>query len=148
MSAFFLCSYPLAPGSVVEPGNWGRILRNYGLSHPNNCWMPLREYVFEGVRLKSHASKPSRLTSLFLFETIQDAQEFQKVGARPFDLLYEVVLLNPSAAQHRGCLNLFDNANQGTLADLEARAEDYWTAATVQRPELVCDSAIKILRRL
>jgi hypothetical protein len=145
---YFLCSYPLAPNSIIQPGNWGRILNSYNLLNPNMYWLPLRELMFENIRLKEFPAKPSRFASTFLCESIEDAIAFRNATSRYFDLLYEISLVNPELQKHRGCLSLFDNANQGNLIDLENRARNYWTGTNIQKPELISISPIRILRNI
>jgi hypothetical protein len=148
MTVFFLCSYPLAARSIVDPGNWGRILRSYNLSQQNNWWLPLREFAFENVRLRYFPSKPSRLSSVFVCESQSDAEMFRQINKRAFDIVYEAEFVDPALPQHRGCLSHFDNAAQGDLSGLEKRGNDYWSASVVHRPEIVSESAIRIVRRV
>ena len=145
---YFLCSYPLAPDSIIQPGNWGRIMNSYNLANPNIYWLPLRELMFENIRLKEFPAKPSRFSSAFLCESVEDAKAFRQASSRFFDLLYEVSLVNPELPNHRGCLSLFDNANQGNMIDLENRARYYWAGTNIQKPELISISPIRILRNI
>jgi hypothetical protein len=46
---YFACSYPLEIGSVVLPGNWGRIVAMYNTLGFGNPWIQYREDVFERV---------------------------------------------------------------------------------------------------
>jgi hypothetical protein len=49
-SYFHLSGAMVAPGSIIEPGNWGRMIRALGWQH--NCAM--REAALEGAR-EEHA---------------------------------------------------------------------------------------------
>lgn len=149
-SYFFCCSYPLANGSVVEPGNWGRILRSYNLTQPNTMlspWLLLRETAFELVRFRQFPTLPSRLEAVFVCENRQDLETFKSNG-RILDISYEVELTDPTMPLHRGCLSEFTTAHQGCLDDLEARAQRYWMGTNVVQAEIVTLSPIRILRRL
>jgi hypothetical protein len=150
LTYFYLCSYPLSPGSVIEPGNWGRFLRLYSLNDPNSRWLPLREYVFETVRLRAFPHLPSRLEAAFVCETLDGLADFKRSSPRPFDLAYEIELVDPNAAGHRGCLAYFDNPpppQQWTIPLLEERADAYWSGANVQRPEVVTMSPLRVVAR-
>ena len=88
---FWLCSYPLEIGSVVAPGNWGRILSLYTNQH--NILLYLREQVFERVRLEKFFNRPSRLKSTFMCETQQDSIKFKQSTGRQFDSIFEIEIL-------------------------------------------------------
>ena len=53
---YLLCSYILEPGSIVCPGNWGRIV---GLNKDNGYANYRREEIFDKVRKESFSDKPS-----------------------------------------------------------------------------------------
>jgi uncharacterized protein DUF2441 len=87
----------LEPGSVILPGNWGRILNAAGWSHNQ----ALRETVFEHVRLHEFPDKPSRLDALFFFDDENEARFYASSGGREFTMLpYEIELVNPDAPKH------------------------------------------------
>lgn len=110
-------------------------------------WLPLREYAFELVRSKEFKDLPSRLVAAFVCETEADMKKFMANG-RSFDMPYEVELVEPSLPFHRGCLTAFDNANAGTLNQLEERARVYWQGTNILFPELITMSPLRIIRRL
>jgi hypothetical protein len=147
---FYLCSYPLGVGSIIEPGNWGRILRAYNLNDANNRWLPLREHAFEVVRLRQYPHRPSRLEASFVCETLADLGAFKQSVGRPVDLAYEVEFVQSNAPSHRGCLSTMDNPPQGqvwTIPLLEQRADAYWSGANVQRPEVATTSPLRVIAR-
>lgn len=88
---YLLCSYILEPGSIVCPGNWGRIV---GLYTDKNHANYRREEIFEKVRKESFTDKPSRLKCIFLCDSEYQAIKFQGKAKRPFDLLYRVKLVD------------------------------------------------------
>jgi hypothetical protein len=105
----------------------------------------IREVVFEKVRLELFSAKPSRLHCVFACESLQDARQFQGTG-RTLDLIYRVNLVDPDALIHRGCLSYLDVQGDGdTLGVVEQKAERYWEANEVQRPEILTMSPLKIL---
>jgi hypothetical protein len=63
---FYCCSLPLEAGSVIRPGNWGRILRTYTPQSSRDAWLLARELVWELVRLQRFPAKPSRFEGIFL----------------------------------------------------------------------------------
>lgn len=60
----------LAPGSIIYPGNWGRLLRRYENDSVTgqvfgNSWILARELKYELVRVQHYPSKPSRFDVAF-----------------------------------------------------------------------------------
>ena len=77
----------LTPGSVIEPGNFGRLIRLRGEAHT----LYRREMAYEAVRQKEFPDRPSRLDCLFCFPTLQEA-EFYRAHIQGYadSILYEV----------------------------------------------------------
>lgn len=96
MAYFHGNSTPLGAGSVILPGNWGRIIRNLGWTHP----FALREALFEHVRQTEFPNAVSRLECAYFFDNEPDAERYR---AEPSHiqtmLLYEVELVDPQARQ-------------------------------------------------
>lgn len=145
---FFACSYPLEVGSVILPGNWGRIVDMYNTSGFGNAWIQYREDVFERVRLDEHPSLPSRLQSVFLCDSIDVLREFLRVTNRAIDLTYEVSLVDPAEPVHRGCLSLLDFEQKEGLDSFTRKARLYWSGVEVTRPEIVTTSRVRIDARI
>jgi hypothetical protein len=93
---FHLCSTPLQGGAIIQPGNWGRIIRFFGQAH--NRW--LAESAMEDVRQKEFPDLPSRWSSSFFFDNESEARGYQAAHAA-FLILYEVELVDLRAAIHR-----------------------------------------------
>jgi hypothetical protein len=138
------CSYPLEAGSIVLPGNWGRIVEMYNTTGFGNAWIKFREDVFEKVRRDEYPQKPSRLKSIFLCESQQSLQEFLQQTNRVLDLIYEVTLLDQGEPIHRGCLSLLDFQQREGLESFTAKARGYWSAEAVFRPEIATTSRVRI----
>lgn len=62
----------LEPGSVIRPGNYGRIIQITGSTHPH--WT--RETVLEKVHREEFPNKPSRLLSAFVVMNDRRTAEF------------------------------------------------------------------------
>jgi hypothetical protein len=69
-SYFHFAPILLAPGSIIEPGNFNRIIRRHGPAH--NLYR--REMAYEDVRQQLFSSRPSRLDCLFCFPTMVEAE--------------------------------------------------------------------------
>ena len=94
MDFFHLSGGCLGVGSIVEPGNWGRVLRALGWNHP----AAFREMALESARLFRFAQCPSRLDSGFGFVSLDDARAFQQtVNGFGTHILYRVRLTDGNA---------------------------------------------------
>ena len=146
-SYFFACSYPLEPGSIVKPGNWGRMIKSY-TPQAGNPWILVREMAYEEIRANEFSEKPSRFESIFLCSSLESISDFVRSNSRQFDIVYEVELVDPNAPSHEGCLNnpiISGEDNYSTLLD---KAREYWSASQIQNPELVTLSSVRIIREL
>ncbi len=77
----------LAPGSIIEPGNFGRIIRSQGESHP----LYRREMEYEAMRLQMYPDRPSRFECLFCFPTLEEAEICRRhINGYQNSVLYEV----------------------------------------------------------
>jgi hypothetical protein len=147
---FHVAPIPLTKDSVIEIGNWGRMIRAVRFGNgalPNYL---VRELVYEQVRLVAAAAKPSRLAGIFIFETpeLASAMALRK-GRR--DIAYAVQLVSPQAPIHRAGFNLVHDsppAEEPTLPWWENRARAYWAGEEINVPELLTLSALRIVRRL
>ncbi len=147
---FFHCaSALLAPGSIIEPGNWGRMIRTYLPNEGGTFGVAFREMILEQERLSIAPAKPSRLDALFACRSEADLRHFMQANGRFRDIPYEVELIGP-APLHYGdyTLPLFvpDVASFETFA---ARARSYWAGLSpVQNVEVLIGGPVKITQRL
>lgn len=142
---YFLCSYPLGNGSIVLPGNWGRMLKNYQIG--SNLFLITREAIFEEVRLKNFPSKPSRLDSIFLCEDKQAIEIFKNETGRRFDITYEVELIDQTQPFHRGSWKM-PLTNDHSIFHVYELAHAYWEKPTSADTEIVTTSPIKIIQQV
>ena len=148
MMYYWLCSYKLGSGAIVNPGNWYRIVE----LTPGHSYSLLEE-VYESVRLERYSHMPSRKNSIFVFNNLDKAKEFQL--NRPFDLVYEVSVVDEGKP-----LYIFDmfivqltglSPNGSTyllsISELKKQASRYWESASIvnqHTPEVLTESKIKI----
>ena len=145
---FYCYSLPLAIGSVINAGNWGRILRTYSQQANSNAWVLIRELIFEFVRREHFPAKPSRFESLFLCTTEAGLTTFRVNTGRHLDLGYEVELVDPDAPIHLGDWGAVSVQPAANMQTYEACAQAYWQGTDVVKPELVTTSPIRIVRIL
>lgn len=118
--AYYHCtSVMLRTGSIIEPGNWGRIIRKAGWAHNYSG----REVTLEHIRQASFPDLPSRLDSAFFFDDENEARFYANSDGRELTMLpYEVELLDPQAPRHTG-----DWRNVAASGPLDLTwADRYW----------------------
>jgi hypothetical protein len=86
-SWFHLAPNLLAPGSIIEPGNFGRVIALVGAGHQ----LYRREMAYEAIRASDFNDRPSRLACLFAFPTRQEAEMCcAQISGYATSVLYEV----------------------------------------------------------
>lgn len=143
---YYLCSYPLVQGSVVERGNWGRICRLESLKKGTPLSL-LREYIFEVIRVQEFPNRPSRFDCSFLCSNISSLMKFLRL--RPFDLPYEVELNDQNAKKFETDWSLI-RSNYNNAMDIEKDARKFWNPQDVEdeNKEALTESDIRIVRRI
>lgn len=144
---FHALSTSLQIGSVVLPGNWGRMVKQYS-PNAGAPWILVRELIFEAVRVKYYSELPSRLESVFLCETEEELQQFCTSNQRKFDIGYEVEIVRSDALFHRADLTLANLDNLDTFETFEKRAMLYWNTKDISKVEVLTNSPVKIIRRI
>lgn len=146
-SYYHLAPLLLAPGGIIQPGNWGRIINCYRCEPQasQNASLMAREMAFEAVRAAKYSSLPSRLSCAFVFETLEHANQYKQNFSR-WNSTYEVELLTPEAPSHRAGFNLiqFPPATVEFLPVVTQWAEAYWRGEEIQIPELLTKSPLRV----
>lgn len=151
MPLYRVCPTWLEQGSIIRPGNYGRIVRQLGKAHPR--WGT--EQVLEAVRAAAYPDKPSRLTSAFGCENVEVARVFRTKNCHTA-LIYEVEPVDPDAHLHITDFNYIQTYDQfEDLRDMNNVAHIYWSNSSwftiKDRPGLRCAetiiaSALRVLR--
>ena len=155
---YHFASCKLAPGSVVLPGNWGRMLRKCNYPAPNsqyfgNPWVLARELLFDIIRMNHFPDRPSRLECAFCCPSIEDARAYQNgSGVDPFcmSLLHRVELVDPSLPGHTAfikCTN-WPSPNTSFLNVLQQQAKAYWAGEGDGPREFLTMSGLKIVENI
>lgn len=123
MPLYHVCPTWLEPGSIIHPGNYGRIVHQLGETHER--WSS--EQVLEAVRAADYPDKPSRLCSAFGCEDIEVARVFRMRNC-PTALIYEVEPVDPDAPRHITDFNYIQTYDQfDDLRDMNNVAHIYWS---------------------
>ena len=147
----------LESGSVVLPGNYGRIIRLRGAEHP----LYAREMALEEIRQVHYPDKPSRLDSCFACTDEKTLRFYVEAMSKKTDhylwpVLYEAEKLDDGASEHRTDFNVVEPL-PGYDADMTKIAHLYWTsglwinvtdAPGIRCEELVTTSSLVIVRPL
>lgn len=157
---YYFASLRLGPGSIVFPGNWGRILRRYenDTAIPGNlfgsAWVLARELRFEVIRLKEFTEKPSRLECAFCCLSVEEARIYQNSGADRAKvlLLHRIELVEPELPQHIAALDYvkWPPPNSSFLDVTEQLARTYWTGHVPEGAtrELLTLSPLRIVENI
>lgn len=152
MNTFFhLASVLLAPGSVIEPGNYGRMLRAYkpGVHDP---WRLATELVFEQVRKTTRPDAVSRLGACFVFADQAAAVNERALLGDDMAVTYEVELVDDAQPRFVGDFSLMSEAFalRGValpfLPRVEALATKYWHGEPAGTQEILTTSALRVLK--
>jgi hypothetical protein len=115
----------LEAGSVIRPGNWGRIVRLVGPAHTE--WQ--REESLERVRAAEFSKLPSRFDCAFVVDDLEEVQYYQSRFAR-LSVIYEVELIDHTASTH-----VADWKGTGPYDDTLEWTRRYWRGDVMPHPE-------------
>lgn len=110
-------------GDIKQKGRFGALLesdRSYVLADPDG------EFLREKVRLSHYPNKPSRLRSSFVFESLQDAQNFRNRRGDG-ERIYRVSFEAEPPSIHRVCYTAWTM----THFDLMVQAHEFWSGALI-----------------
>lgn len=121
----------IAPGSVLLPGNWARVIRARAALGIEDAKDQLAyEDVFERIRLKEVPSAPSRLSCLYVSPDPAAAERFRienRMGRT--DVLYRVEPTEALAEVFISRWTLWNwrEIREGTSMKARKSARRYWT---------------------
>ncbi len=96
---YHCCPIPLEIGSVIKPGNWGRVLHLYNSKQVN--FVLMREYMLEAYRQNEYPDKPSRLNAVFCLPTEEEAKKYQN-NNNEWSIIYKVAPIKKAYTIHNG----------------------------------------------
>ena len=132
----------LGEGSVIMPGNWGRMLMMHDELNPTL----FREHVFELVRLKYFPEKPSRLNCVFAVETLEEAIRYRNVHHLT-GLIYEVCVDDRNVALHRGHYNFSVRPDYKFPQGIHDLANRYWSEVPNECIEVLIQAPVRVMKR-
>lgn len=152
MTVFHFAPLRLGAGSIIQPGNWGRMLKRYHVNNNMIDWKMARELVFEQIRSASFAAKPSRLDACFALPTSDDAQKYRQHNDTNFlQVLHEVEVVDQTSPTHVAALSYTSFAGNPFLDSQRMAALSYWRSDAgdpAQGNEIVTTSALRVLKAI
>jgi hypothetical protein len=155
MPQFHFLSREHKPGDLIEPGNFGRLLRNHAalvaFGRVVVTEMLCREMLWERMRLVEFKHLPSRLDCVLPERTDADAygRENNKDGRQ---ILHEVEPIDPKSPTHAAWISRCTMTSGGSfLEQMEPKGHAYWSGQPgdpTQGRELLVKGKIRILRRI
>lgn len=107
---FHFAPLRLGPGSIIEPGNWGRLIKRYSIAD-GAPWLLARELIFEQLRPEG---KPARMSGCFALTTRIEADAYRAaVDPNYQSVLHEVDIVDATRPVHVGGLSFLDMPQMG-----------------------------------
>ena len=140
---FHYAPVTLAPGSIIQPGNWGRILALYETNNTTQVQLNvIREALIELAR---PATKPSRLECVFAVPTLGEAIKFRNQHQR-LSVIHEVIPVDDATTTHVGDYEIAITPFVGRYMQLMIDfARSYWTVTQPQNPEILFSCPIQVV---
>lgn len=149
----------LSTGSIIENGNFGRLLEKYNKEFGDISTL-YREEVMESVRKDQYSHKPSRFNSVFLLDSLKNATHYRDFNARNQNI-YKVKIVESQKEIHRGfwcppfpmgnyrqyCFEYATRYWAGSVENVIINTNAN-TRILVSPVELIVESPIEILERL
>lgn len=82
---FYCTGHSLDPNTILQPGNWGRTIQQWGNAHR----LFNQEMALEAERANNFPDRQSRLTANFIWPRLNDAKWY-RAHHHPADSIYEI----------------------------------------------------------
>lgn len=138
MELYHVNDWDFAPGTIINPGDWGRpILTGLKYAHfdyhtPNYAIL-FREYVFEQIRFERYENKPSRLKCTFTCPTKTAIYNFWTIERQQCGIIYRVEIIDKTKPFHVAPMRLTSFAipqnepKKSQYYYIPECAEKYWS---------------------
>ncbi|MEQ7801309.1 hypothetical protein ABDJ41_16060 [Pedobacter sp. ASV1-7] len=151
MTLYHSSNNDLAPGDIIPPGNWGKMVFYSKVDH--HLWK--REMTIEAMRIWNFAEKPSRLKCAFACDNL-DTMVCYHVKENPEGFIYQVEAVDPHAPMHKGDFNAV-GIPKGYPDNMWGIASRYWgydlkTHITewpgIECSEILVGSGLRVIRKI
>jgi hypothetical protein len=141
MTYFHVCPIMLDVGSIILPGNWGRVVKMYNRQGINEVFF--REYCLEKMRVSDFSDKPSRLDCVFACPDLEGAKQYKKLLNLNTSLIYEVCPTEEHKIHFGDYAKVIPHHNVFTECDRVFR--EYWMSHEIVHKEVLIGGPIKVL---
>ena len=148
MTYFHCAPQPLGIGSIIEPGNWGRIIRLYEPDNKVVSVQALNEACLEYARRLHAPTAPSRLDCVFALPDIDSAKNYA-FRHSPRNIIYEIEPMDRNAAMHIGDYEVSIEPHTDRYFDkIFDRGLRYWTTENPSYPEVLFACPIRVISQI
>ncbi len=150
MSLFHCAPIKLGVGSIIEPGNWGRLHTFHDWS-PESVERGFGELALEYARQKFQPNAPSRLNCVFCLEDEIAARNYVEQHAKQ-SVLHQVIPVEEdgqSPAQFRTKYSLIwalQREAMSPLKALELNIQRYWQGNPDTDVEVLIGGPVRVVR--
>jgi hypothetical protein len=142
---FHCCPVTLTPGSVIQPGNWGRILELYEPVNGQINLNAVNEGLLEWARQALAPTKPSRLKCLFALPSLQEAIDFRNKHQRS-SVIHEVRPTEKNPKRHDGDYEIAITPYRGRyFQPMLDFPRTYWTQPPAANHEILFECSIEVI---
>jgi hypothetical protein len=135
----------LRPDSIIEAGNWGRIIRSlYRVGQADHDYRLHREMVYEFGRRIFNPLAPSRLDCFFACPTLEAADQYKQSNG-PANIILRVEPLDPDTSVFTTSWAMFGSVAGTDLLGVEARIADYWSGGATNNLEVLVDGPVRVV---
>lgn len=139
---------PLGEGAVIEPGNWGRLLRSqYYTGSGEGTSKIIFEVAYEAMRLSVNPQAPSRLDCIFCCPTHESAQSYRDANAVG-NLIYRVAIVDARSALHLTSWSLWGLGLGASYQQSQDRIRDYWISQPTENLEVLVGGSVRVVERM
>lgn len=153
MPLFHCAPIKLGAGSIIEPGNWGRLHNFHNWANPQCVARDFAELALDYARKTINPELPSRLNCVFCFDDQNYARNYMAQCA-PMSVLHQVEPVERDGlfpSQFRANYNLiwvYEKNEQPPLKALETNIQRYWQGNPDTDVEVLVGGAVRVLQPL
>jgi hypothetical protein len=144
--SYFHCApTTLSPGSVIHPGNWGRILNLYETNNGQINLSAANEGLLEWARRSLAPTKPSRLASVFTLPSLQEAVDFRNKHQR-LSIIHEVEPTEQNPNRHDGDYEIAITPYRARyFPQMFDFPNVYWTQTATANREILFGCSVRVI---
>lgn len=153
LECYHITCIPLQKGSIIEAGNWGRIVKLYDYPlHQIAGNVLSKELILEATRRDIAPNKPSRLEAAFCCPTLDHIKHFKAANNRNTEIIYKVSIRNDYPTHYGNWNHVTPQNGNMFFSTMIKLANEYWTEdwehQHIETPEIVTLSPLTVIERI